>query len=317
MRNKQTKKCVLNFTDGREAWQDTIGAFVLSKKGIVASVLLSILTMGSGPFWWPVALKNGTIDVYKLLLALSCILILSVLGGLVYLRKRTERSLDVKYILHQFVHDIRDYHSKLFRHLKEINKKKNRDFAQEYKEHLLLLANHIRDLFRKLVNDTSVEVVIRLAYPSKDQNGNVVYVTRVRTFGLNKNRELTTQPIPANKGLPRYLIEKDCHEILIYEDIEEASILGLFEKTKSEEKFPNEIKTMMVSPLNAFDGSKRSMIGILYITSRNDNVFKEKHIDSARFVADASANSISFGTMMYKLIGSYSKRGSSNVRLYT
>ena len=89
---------------------------------------------------------------------------------------------------------------------------------------------------------------------------------------------------------------------MIYLDINEAIELGLFKKTKSEEKYPNEIKTMIVCPLNAWDGSRKSMIGILYITSRKGNVFSEKHVDSARFIADTLANSISFSTMLHKMI---------------
>ena len=134
------------------------------------------------------------------------------------------------------------------------------------------------------------------------EKGNILYITRVRTSGLNKNRETTSEPIIANQGIPRYLIEKGCQEILIYVDINEAIELGLFKKTKSEEKYPNEIKTMIVCPLNAWDGSRKSMIGILYITSRKDNVFSEKHVDSARFIADTLANSISFSTMLHKMI---------------
>jgi hypothetical protein len=204
--------------------------------------------------------------------------------------------------MHQLVHDIRDYHTKKFRDLKNHHTTKNKDFSQEYKEHLYLLANHTREYFRWLISDNSIEVAIRLAYPSKVEQGNVLYVTRVRTSGLNKNRNETSEPIPANKGIPRYLIEKQCQEILIYLNIDEAIELGLFQKTKSEEKYPKEIKTMIVSPLNAWDGSKKSMIGILYVTSRNNNVFHESHIDSARFIADSLANSISFSTMMFNMI---------------
>jgi len=305
---KRTTQCVLNFTDGREAWKETISYIILSKKGIAGSVALSILTMGSWPFWWPDSLKNKSVSLESILIAISVFFVAFILIGLVYLRKRTIRSLDIKFMLHQFMHDIRDYHSRLFRHLKNIHETKNYDFTQEYNGHLLLLANHIRDLFRRLINDSSIEVAIRLAYPIKEQDGNVEYVTRVRTAGLNKNREDTSVPIPANKGIPRYLIERKCHEILIYQDIEESIRLGLFHKTENEEKYPNEIKTMIVCPLNAFDGSRCSMIGILYITARNENIFKEEHVDYARFVADAAANSISFATMMYKIIESYSKR---------
>lgn len=298
----KNKKCVLNYAEGRDAWNSTFIATILSKKGIWSATLLSIATMGSTPFWWPSAFKIETVEfsyvIFGLLFLFSC----SISIGLIYLRYRTLRSLDIKYLLHQLVHDIRDYHTKKFRDLKDYHTKKHVDFNQEYREHLLLLANHAREHFKRLTNDNSIEIAIRLAYPSMKEKGNIVYITRVRTSGLNKNRETTSEPILANQGIPRYLIEKGCQEILIYLDINEAIELCLFKKTKSEEKYPNEIKTMIVCPLNAWDGSRKSMIGILYITSRKGNVFSEKHVDSARFIADTLANSISFSTMLHKMI---------------
>lgn len=303
------KKCVYNYAEGREAWHNTVGAFFLSKKGISGSILLSLITMSSSPFWWPKKLLQATITIEQIVIVLGILLSVAFATGLIYLKHRTSRSLNIKYMLHQFVHDIRDYHTKIFRHLKDIHNSKNKDFSQEYKEHLLLIANHTKDFFRTLLKDDSIETAIRLAFPSKKEKGNVEYITRIRTSGLNKNREETSEPIPANKGIPRYLIERKCQEILIYEDIAEAIRLGLFFETANERNFPEEIKSMMVCPLNAWDGSKKSMIGILFITSRENDIFKEKNVDSARFVSDAAANSISFASMMYKLINSYKKRG--------
>lgn len=308
-----TTSCVLNFTDGRDAWSKTVSAFVLSRKGIAGSVVLSIITMGSWPFWWPDSLRNINVRIETILFVFSLSFVVIVLGGLSYLKKRTERSLDIKYMLHQFAHDMRDYHSLLFRHLKEVHKNKNRDFREEYSNHLQSIANHIRDLYKRLTGNDSIDVCIRLAYPIKGENDNVEYVTRVRTSGLRQNREDTTDPIPANKGIPRYLIEKQCHEILIYNDIDEAARLNLFLKTRNEENYPNDIKTMIVCPMNAFDGVRCSMIGILYITTRDTNVFKEEHVDYSRFVADTAANSVSIATAMYRIINSFSKKGGRSV----
>jgi len=210
-------------------------------------------------------------------------------------------------MLHQFAHDLRDFQSKKWMHLKTPHNYRKVDFKQEYKEHLSLICGHIKEHFRRITKDDSIEVAIRLARPIKDEPDNVEYVTRFRTSGLNKNREKTTSPIPANKGLPRYLIEKGCQEILIYNDINEAVKMNLFQKTTSEEKFPNEIHTMVVCPLNAWDGSKKSMIGILYVTSRNKKTFKEEHIDTARFMGDMTASAIAFATSVYKIINKSSK----------
>lgn len=130
------KKCVLHYTDGREAWKKTISYLILSQKGIVSAVVLSILSMSSAPFWWPANLKNKHINLDYLLIITAVGFVIVASSGLIYLRRRTIRSLDIKFMLHQFMHDMRDYHSRLFRYKKEIHKNKDRDFTAEYNKHL-------------------------------------------------------------------------------------------------------------------------------------------------------------------------------------
>jgi hypothetical protein len=77
--------------------------------------------------------------------------------------------------------------------------------------------------------------------------------------------------------------------VLFYSDITKAIAEKAFLKTRNEEMYPDEIRTMMVAPLNGWDGNSNDMLGILYITSRRTGGFKATQVDSVKFVADALA----------------------------
>lgn len=226
-------------------------------------------------------------------------LVITVIVFSIYSRRRVMRSLEIKHLLHQFAHDIRDGHSNL---LKRIHERNANGFLDWNLSHLKSLVRWTQEYFRIITKDNTVEVAIRIAFSSETEQGNVVYKTVARTDGLDKNRESTSEPIAANEGLPKYLIENDRRKILIYNDINKAIEKGVFKKTRSEEAFPDEIVTMMVAPLNGYDGKRKSMIGILYVTSRNKNVFREDHVDCMKFVADKISDTVSISIEMGKLL---------------
>ncbi|MBI3353795.1 MAG: hypothetical protein HY034_02760, partial [Nitrospirae bacterium] len=133
-----------------------------------------------------------------------------------------------------------------------------------------------------------------LATMEDDKTQKIVYTTVGRSSGLSSKREETTEGISANEGIPRFFIEeKGSQGILIYNDLHKASSMGAYKRTANDAKYPDEIKTMMVAPLNAWDGKRQSMIGILYIASRESNAFSIIYVDSMRFVADIIAKAFS------------------------
>jgi len=56
--------------------------------------------------------------------------------------------------------------------------------------------------------------------------------------------------------------------------------------TPNDRKFINEVRTMMVAPINGFDGTQKSMLGVVYVTSSKD-IFSARHVDAFRGIADA------------------------------
>ena len=165
--------------------------------------------------------------------------------------------------------------------------------------------------FRFLTGDESISTAIRLAVYHDNQNV-IVYKTFARTKGLNDKRKKTTEPIPINEGIARFLREeKKAQGILIYNDLDAAANVGSYKITENDRKDPKEIKTMMVAPLNAWAGKKDDMIGILYVTSRKKGVFSPVHVDQLVAAADLTAVAIasSMELVRLKCLGDKSNRG--------
>lgn len=208
-------------------------------------------------------------------------------------RHRAKRSLDIKHYLHELAHFLCDQQTTAYKKLLSKDKSDDLDYETEqlrsYAKHV---CERVKDYFTRLIKDTTVEVAIRLATKATedDKAQKIAYTTVGRSSGLSSKREETTEGISANEGIPRFFIEeKESRGILIYYDLHKASSMGAYKLTMNDSKFSDEIKTMMVAPLNAWDGKRQSMIGILYITSRESNAFSIIYVDSMRFVADIIA----------------------------
>uniref|UniRef100_UPI004055D949 hypothetical protein n=1 Tax=Candidatus Electronema sp. TaxID=2698783 RepID=UPI004055D949 len=285
------KNIVVPYSEGRNAWKHGNISFLYQTW---FSLFLIFFIVLSSFLWYATPLFNNKGHIFYLIAVSVFIFIISI----TYARYRIVRSLEIKHLLHRFAHEIRDEHSNL---LERIYERKAYNFLDWYLSHLKSLVKWTQEYFRKITKDNTIEVAIRIAFPSESEQGNVVYKTVARTDGLDKNRESTSEPIAANEGLPKYLIENNRRKILIYNDINKAIEKGVFKKTRSEEEFPNEIVTMMVAPLNGYDGKRKSMIGILYVTSRKKNVFREDHVDCMKFVADKISDTVSISIEMGKL----------------
>lgn len=237
---------------------------------------------------WDEAIPQNTIINLKNLIVYT-ILFLGIVAicGFIYLRDRSIRSLNIKYYLHQLSHLIRDEQTKI--HQRKYSTKE--EINEEITNFLYGISEIIKVYFCLLTNDKSIEIAIRLAV-LKDNN--IVYKTYVRSTGLNPNRRLASEDIAINEGLPKFLrSDHNAQGVIIYHDFIMAAQKGAYKTTKNDTKFPNEIKTAMVAPMNAWDGTKQDMIGILFVTSKNNNTFSAKYVDSVAYVADIVASAIS------------------------
>lgn len=150
------------------------------------------------------------------------------------------------------------------------------------------LCNQIKECFCLLTGDDSINCAIRIAVKpdENDKSSKPDYITIGRSSGLNQNRNKTSEPIHANEGVSRIFIEeKDSHGVLICHDIDQLASSGGYKKTYNDEHFSNDFKTFITAPINGLEENRKIMLGLLFITSKNDP-FKIKHVDSLCAIAD-------------------------------
>lgn len=296
------RRCVDPFTEGRSAWTHGKIGFFTRRRGLIITVVLMLLTMGA-PWWLPAqfAIPATVTASTRVTIVIAAFLVgVALTGGFVYLRKRTIRSLDIKALLHDFSHYLRDYQTKVFKRTAQQKGLFDKDKVEleRFSEYMGRVCEYTRDYFALMTHDSTINCAIRLAVETDDPDSKgtrIVYRTLGRSSGLSPARAETSEDIPSNQGIPRFFVDDhDCKGVLRYNDLEEAAKLGVFKMTESERRFPDEIETILVAPMNGWDGKRRSMVGLLYVTSRNGKVFQRKHVDCMRFVADMVAASVCF-----------------------
>lgn len=140
--------------------------------------------------------------------------------------------------------------------------------------------------FRALVGDSSINCAIRLARPGND--GEEEYPTSGRSKDMCPSRAEKTKPVPGNKGIACFLRNKLHRGVYIVKDIDEAVQQGAWDPSPNDD-LPD-VNTLMVAPINGYgyretDYETKSMLGILFITSRSD-VFRQIHVEPLMAVAD-------------------------------
>jgi len=283
---------VEHLVEGRESWKIGVGGFMTRFRGILATLILGLLS--GGIFAWGDAAKKWceptfTLPTLPVLIACTIFIFAAILVTILVIRAKSIRSLELKWQLHEIAHFFRDRVCWAHRFGMDQKKSKGSNHAQDsFRSFCDESCNRIRDYFRTLTGDKHIEAGIRIADklthdPSSQE---VFYCTAGRSNGLNSARDLTSCPIPANKGVPRFFLDlKDCRGVLIYHDLERAIKQGAFMQTQNETDYAHEIRTMMVAPINGWTGKRNDMIGLLYITSRRD-VFRAKHVDPLKAIAD-------------------------------
>jgi len=285
---------VEHFVEGKKSWLIGWLGFFSTVRGLIPGLVVTVLTMGV-PFWWPMVSSEKIGVPFWLFVAIPIVGAVFFLSfWLFFLGRQARYVSEVRAKLHKLAHLVRDEHYKV--HVDE-------NF--NFREYTCRLCNAVRDYFQISIKDRSIQAVIRLAIIDKNSS-KIVYKTTGRSDGLNPKRDETSEDIAANEGIPAYLINQDRQGILIYNDIRKSSEkivngVALYKMTKNDKKYPDEILTMMVAPLNAWSnggvGSEvkenKGMIGLLYVTSRKMGVFQPSNVDSMSFVADIISTSIS------------------------
>jgi len=206
-----------------------------------------------------------------------CLVILALTAGctLYFFRLLFLKQVESQDILHSIFHELRDdvpilllkNGSNRGKKLKEINRR---------------VVQQIASYYRKLKRDADINCAIRLAH-TKD--GVVQYVTVARSEGLDPIRKRLAKPIPAKKGLAAALRSVDSQGCYLIPSIKAAKEAGLWGDGDPTDDL-KDVSALMVTPINGSDGRQRTMVGILFITSKN-GVFKPTDTYSAKALADA------------------------------
>ncbi|NTW73180.1 MAG: hypothetical protein HGA49_13205 [Eubacteriaceae bacterium] len=288
------KDCVEHFSDGRKGQRLTILSFWTKFRSEIIGGLLSILLAGT-PFWWSEKLISVVYISVPLLIVVLAVLVCATISGISwFLRHCYERDMRIKAACHMLAHNLRDEQNKLFKRFEIENSQLSKIENERSREYFERICGYVSQFFTVLLPNKGIEAGIRLAIESKEGDGVIVFATVGRSTGLNSKRDESSEAIPANEGIPGFFYKRKNHGVLIYNDLAEAHKQGTYKKTANDDVFKGEIVTMMVAPLNAWDGKRFSMFGLLYVTSRYEHVFSLRHVDSMRFVADVIAMSVAF-----------------------
>jgi hypothetical protein len=162
--------------------------------------------------------------------------------------------------LHSLTHEIRD----------RVNKIQSLEPSQRGAETIHFhqhIVDKIAAYFRHRVRDPSVSCCIRLA---ENTDGAIQYVTAARASGLVQERKEYTVPISSNEGIAKAFLEKKCNGSFLIRDLKMAVEAGIW-KPMENDKF-EDARFFLVCPINGWQRGKRTMIGILFITSRKNTL---------------------------------------------
>jgi len=154
------------------------------------------------------------------------------------------------------------------------------EYVEGYKRFHDDVAERIASLFRTMISDDGICCVIRLADKSA---GDPVYATRGRSQGLDLRRSDRTVPIPIDRGIARKLMDENQLGVTFINDIELAVKENWWVKSENDD-LPD-IRHLMISPINCCERNSKSMLGILYVTSRRPNLTLF-HAEPMKAIAD-------------------------------
>ena len=79
----------------------------------------------------------------------------------------------------------------------------------------------------------------------------------------------------------------------------------MYEFTANDLNYPDDVRAMIMAPLNAESSSSSAMLGIIFVNSRKPGVFKGKHVDALGFISDTVAACICNTIHLFELQDKY------------
>ncbi|MCQ8128475.1 hypothetical protein [Methylomonas rivi] len=298
---------VIHWINGAHTWRLGVPGFFLRPRGFIVVSSSSILTV-AGVFSKSLFLSSYIPEKVEVagknlfLLSVSTFLGIFTLAFF-YVRSRSQRSLNIKAELHNLLHESRDEICNLQSRISQYPDNLDPIHISSEKNSLVQFSNKICEIiakyFAELVRDKTVGAAIRMsAFNPNNQNNAVSYVTIGRA-NLSPGRKDTSEPIPKSEGIVKFFMEKNIEGALYYHDLEKAAVKGLYKRTKNDDDYPEDIKTLIVAPISAWNGEKKDLVGLLFITSKTSKIMHPRHVDLINFTADCL--SVIYTCIFFKL----------------
>jgi hypothetical protein len=283
--------------DGKDAWALGYSGFFHRIRGILSQIFVTLV--GGGAITWFTLAKDTFVPLALVLAILIIIICISSFMFWVFFRKNAKKHLETRSTLHSLSHRLRDI---AVDSEKAIKLSSSSLSFEDKSDNLRKTCNNICEAVRTHFNaitgeDTACAIrLVHTLHPQSDEISDGIktsYATIGRSQGFNENRKDTSY-LPADKGAAKFfLYESDTQSkgVLIYNNLDTAAEKGVYYKTENDISFPNDVRTMMVAPINGWDGEEIKMIGLLHVTSRKSPFYK-KHVDAMRSVADMIATTL-------------------------
>jgi len=218
-------------------------------------------------------------------IALAIFLLGTVVVSALYITRRVViYTLGASGAVHRLTHSMRDDIASL------LEAARSAQTAQRYLERYDRfhddVADRIAEVFRQITNDLTINCAIRLA---EQKNGDAEYATKGRSKNMDPSRSSLSKPIPSDRGIARYLRDKERRGVFVIEDIQQAIDGNAWHETPTDGL--HDVKTLIVAPINGYgvpaDGGpfEKTMLGMLYVTSR-DSRFTQFHCELLMGLAD-------------------------------
>jgi hypothetical protein len=101
---------------------------------------------------------------------------------------------------------------------------------------------------------------------------------------MEPSRAQNTQPIPSDQGIALALRQKEQQGVFIIENIKDVLGHPLWFPTKTDAL--EDVKSLMIAPVNGWESGSKVMFGILYVTSGRVGKLRPEHTLPMKAFAD-------------------------------
>jgi hypothetical protein len=145
-------------------------------------------------------------------------------------------------------------------------------------------ANLVASYFRAIAGDKTVNCAIRICLEDRNDPSGYAYTTLGRSDEMNSERETLSVPLSSQQGIALKLRNQNQLGVVIVRSIPAAVAEGWWKSCPTDQLA--DVTTCMVAPINSRTSQGvRSMLGILYVTSRHD-CFRRRHVEPMKGIAD-------------------------------